>query len=199
MTSNCSAPTTPTIGSRRPLVSEEHLHQPFFFELAQPLVELLVPGVLQPHASEVFRGKPRHVRKSHRRPRVDRVADGKLPGVREADDVAGVGFVRSSRDRVRRSGRRGSRGCVLRARPLTTGMSFTNRPEQTRTNATRSRWRGSMFACILKTKPVKRSSVGEIGPTSLDRGCGGGASSTSARRNGSRPKLVSALPKNTGV
>ena len=32
-------------------------------------------------------------------------------------------------------------------------MSLVNRPEQTRTNATRSRWRGSMFAWILKTKP----------------------------------------------
>ena len=84
-------------------------------------------------------------------------------------------------------------------RLLTSVMSFVKRPEQTRTNATRSRWRGSMFAWILKTKPVKRSSVGLTGPASLRRGCGGGASSTIARRNGSRPKLVSALPKNTGV
>jgi hypothetical protein len=36
-------------------------------------------------------------------------------------------------------------------------------------------------------------------PVSLGRGCGCGASSTSVRRNGSRPKLVIALPKNTGV
>ncbi len=35
-------------------------------------------------------------------------------------------------------------------------MSFVNRPEQTRTNATRSRCRGSMFAWILNTNPVKR-------------------------------------------
>ena len=56
-----------------------------------------------------------------------------------------------------------------------------------------------MFAWILKTKPVKRSSVGSTIPESLWRGCGGGASSTSACRNGSRPKFVSALPKKTGV
>ena len=45
-------------------------------------------------------------------------------------------------------------------RLLNSVMSFVNRPEQTRTNATRSRCRGSMFAWILKTNPVKRSSVG---------------------------------------
>ena len=78
-------------------------------------------------------------------------------------------------------------------------MSLVNRPEQTRTNATRSRWRGSMFAWILKTKPLKRSSAGLTVPESLGRGCGGGASSTSACRNGSRPKFVRALPKKTGV
>src|SRR5471032_1809018 len=87
----------------------------------------------------------------------------------------------------------------LPARLLNTAMSFVNLPEQTCTNATRSRWRGSMFAWILKTKPVKRSSVGSTTPVSLGRACGCGASSTSVRRNGSRPKFVIALPKNTGV
>ena len=58
---------------------------------------------------------------------------------------------------------------------------------------------GLMFACILKTNPVNRSSVGLMGPSALGRGCGAGARSTSARRNGSSPKLFRALPKNTGV
>src|SRR3977135_2527588 len=53
-------------------------------------------------------------------------------------------------------------------------MSFSKRPEQMRTNATRSRWRGSMFAWILNTNPVTRSSVGFTIPESLSRGCGGG-------------------------
>ena len=39
-------------------------------------------------------------------------------------------------------------------------MSFSKTPEQTRMNARRSRWRLSMFAWILKTKPVKVSLVG---------------------------------------
>ena len=45
-----------------------------------------------------------------------------------------------------------SRGCQ-------TSMSRANRPEQTRRKATRSRWRGSMFAWILKTKPEKSGVV----------------------------------------
>ena len=56
-----------------------------------------------------------------------------------------------------------------------------------------------MFAWILKTKPEKASAAGSIGPRSLPRAVGGEASSTSASRNGSTPKLLSALPKKTGV
>ena len=78
-------------------------------------------------------------------------------------------------------------------------MSFVSRPEQMRKNATRSRCRGFMFACILKTNPEKSGSVGRINPASLVRGAGLGASVSSARRNGSTPKSFSALPKNTGV
>ena len=63
MTSNCSEPTTPTTGSRRPARQEEHLHQPFLFELPQAFVELLVAVVLQPDSAEVLGGKPRDVGK----------------------------------------------------------------------------------------------------------------------------------------
>ena len=38
---------------------EEHLHQALFLELPQPLVELLVAGVLQPDAAEVLGRKTR--------------------------------------------------------------------------------------------------------------------------------------------
>ncbi len=37
-------------------------------------------------------------------------------------------------------------------------MSFSNRPLTTRRKATRSRWLGSMFAWILKTKPLNSAS-----------------------------------------
>ena len=67
-------------------------------------------------------------------------------------------------------------------------------------NATRSRWRGSMFAWILKTKPRNSGSSGATRPVGrASRGAGGGASATNASRNSSTPKLVTALPKKTGV
>ena len=79
-------------------------------------------------------------------------------------------------------------------------MSFSNTPEQTRTKATRSRCLRFMFAWILKTNPEKPGATGETtAPVSVARGCGAGASVSSASRIASRPKLSSALPKNTGV
>ena len=79
-------------------------------------------------------------------------------------------------------------------------MSLVSTPEQTRTKATRSRCLGFMFAWILNTKPLKSARSGSIGePSSASRTCGHGAYCTSASRNDSSPKLVSALPKNTGV
>ncbi len=78
-------------------------------------------------------------------------------------------------------------------------MSFVSRPEQMRTNATRSRCRGFMFAWILKTNPEKSGWVGGTRPVSLARGAGAGASVRIARRNGSTPKSLRALPKKTGV
>ena len=63
----------------------------------------------------------------------------------------------------------------------------------------RSRCAGSMFAWILKTKPLKRPAVGGCGPLSVLRGAGAGARSRKASRNGRTPKLVIAEPKNIGV
>ena len=90
---------------------------------------------------------------------------------------------------------------MAKGRPVRTwltSMPRVNRPEQTRTKATRSRWLGSMFAWILKTKPEKWSLSASIVPVVLCRGRGAGARSTNRSRNGSRPKLVIALPKKTG-
>src|SRR5262249_29601724 len=69
----------------------EHLHQALFFELPDPLVELLVTRVLRPNPSEVLRRKSRQLRKSQRRAGVERIADRELARIDESDDVAGVG------------------------------------------------------------------------------------------------------------
>ena len=64
----------------------------------------------------------------------------------------------------------------------------------------RSRWRGSMFAWILNTKPVNGVFRGlHLRVRASSRGCGGGAQSTSACRISCTPKLLIAEPKNTGV
>ncbi len=105
-------------------------------------------------------------------PAVERVADGQAAGVDEPDDVARVTPPARFRDRGRRTGRRATAAAVVPSRALTTAMSFARRPEQMRRNATRSRWRGFMFAWILKTNPEKSGSVGRITPASLLRGAG---------------------------
>jgi hypothetical protein len=62
----------------------------------------------------------------------------------------------------------------------------------------RSRWFGSMLAWILNTNPVKAGSVGCTMRTSVARGNGEGAQSTSARSTSRTPKLLMPEPKNTG-
>ena len=87
----------------------------------------------------------------------------------------------------------------LPVRASTASAPRSKRPEQMRRNATRSRWSGSMFAWILKTKPEKSARAGSIGPAAGLARAGAGASSRKRSRNGSTPKFVSALPKNIGV
>ena len=65
--------------------------------------------------------------------------------------------------------------------------------------AMRSRCDGSMFACTLKTKRGEPVVVGLHDAVARQRGPGGGHRSTKSSRKGSTPKLVSALPKKTGV
>src|SRR5262245_13737651 len=69
---------------------KEHLHQPFFLELLQPFVELLVALILEPDASEMLGRETRHFRELDRLARVNGVPDCKLPRVDEADDVARI-------------------------------------------------------------------------------------------------------------
>ena len=78
-------------------------------------------------------------------------------------------------------------------------MPRVNLPEQMRKKAMRSRWAGSMFAWILKVKPLKVSSAGSTMRVVVARGPGGGDSSTKASSISRTPKLLMALPKNTGV
>ena len=56
-----------------------------------------------------------------------------------------------------------------------------------------------MLACILNINPEKLLELGSISPKLLLRGVGGGVISRNDSKNGSTPKLVRALPKNTGV
>ena len=99
-------------------------------------------------------------------PAVQRVADRDAAGIDDADDVARKRFGHclavAAEEPV------DARQPHLRVEPArcTTGMSLASRPEQMRRKATRSRWRGFMFAWILKTKPEKFGSVGSTGPTS---------------------------------
>ena len=88
---------------------------------------------------------------------------------------------------------------VFPVRTCSTSMPGSKWPEQRRTKAMRSRCRGSMFAWILNTKPVNSVRVGSIGPMLDSRAVGDGASLRKSWRKASTPKLVSALPKCTGV
>src|SRR5437868_3005711 len=54
-------------------------------------------------------------------------------------------------------------------------MPRANRPEHRRTNAIRSRWRGSMFAWILNTKAENVSASGATVPVEVGRSRGGRA------------------------
>ena len=78
-------------------------------------------------------------------------------------------------------------------------MLRLNVPEQTFTKAIRSRWFGSMLACILKTKPVNFSSSGDTIRSSVSRGRGVGAISIKQSSISRIPKLFKAEPKNTGA
>ncbi|MNN44359.1 hypothetical protein D3C81_1586460 [compost metagenome] len=84
---------------------------------------------------------------------------------------------------------------VLPAETCSSFMPRSNLPEHTRTKAMRSRWRGSMFAWILNTKPVNLASSGTTTRLSVWRASGGGDSSHSASSIDCTPKLLIAEPK----
>ncbi len=78
-------------------------------------------------------------------------------------------------------------------------MPRSNRPEQMRAKAMRSRWLRSMLAWTLNTKAEHGSSRCRGLSSTSRRGDGAGASSTMASSRWRTPKLVSAEPANTGV
>src|SRR6266496_4444425 len=78
-------------------------------------------------------------------------------------------------------------------------MSRSNLPEQTRMNAMRSRCFGSIFACILKMNPENPGCSGDISTPAITRDLGGGECFRNPSSKSCTPKLLIALPKNTGV
>ncbi len=199
MTSNCSTPTAPRMGSRSmrwrsknswTAPSSESCSSPFFSCLR-------FSGSSQRDAHEVLRREAGNALELERLTLAERVADpqhapSQMPTM--SPEKASSMTVRSwaMNWTGRASVEPSRRTCVQRLMPR------WNLPEQMRTKAIRSRCRGSMFAWILNTKPEK---PGASAPARRSRSCGrgGGASSTKRSRNGSTPKLFMALPKNTGV
>mmetsp|Transcript_17657 Transcript_17657/g.53017 ORF Transcript_17657/g.53017 Transcript_17657/m.53017 type:complete len:226 (+) Transcript_17657:835-1512(+) len=85
-------------------------------------------------------------------------------------------------------------------RATLTFIPFSNLPDTTRTNATLSRWRGSMLACSLKTRPVNWLLVGSmVSPARKGAAPGRAPCSMNSLRKSSTPKLDCALAKNIGV
>ncbi len=90
---------------------------------------------------------------------------------------------------------------VANGRPVAAWVSTiprSKRPEHTRTNATRSRWAGSMLAWTLNTRPEKGASTARWSPSTDARGSGAGASSHIASSSRRTPKFGSAAPNSTG-
>ena len=90
---------------------------------------------------------------------------------------------------------------VANGRPVAACVSTmprSNRPEHTRTNATRSRCAGSMLACTLNTSPENGASTARSSPSTSARGLGAGARSHMASSSRRTPKFGSAAPNSTG-
>ncbi len=83
--------------------------------------------------------------------------------------------------------------------PCVTTIPRSNRPEHTRTKATRSRWALSMPACILNTNPENGAASGRTRPSASERGVGAGASSSNMSSRCRTPKFTTAAPNSTGV
>jgi hypothetical protein len=127
-------------------------------------------------------------------PSLKRVADPQVAVVRQADDVAGIGFL----GELAVLGGNSTALCTLSCLPERTWLSFMPRlkwPEQSRTKAMRSRCFGSMLAWILKTKPETLSSrrLDLAAGRWMGRACG--ALSPRPRSNSPTPKLLTAEPK----
>ena len=89
--SSCSGPTTPRIGSRRPCTGKTTCIRPSSSSCVTPFSNCFDALVEQPRPAEVLGGEARHRGIAHRRSGVERVADGELAGIGQADDVARVG------------------------------------------------------------------------------------------------------------
>ncbi len=100
---------------------------------------------------------------------------------------------KASSARLRSWARKSTGLCMVIDLPLRGWKSFmprSKRPEQSRMKASRSRWRGSMFAWILNTKPVTASSLGSISRSAVFCGRGDGAFSDQRVEQAHHPEIV---------
>ena len=174
----------------------ENLHDPFFFQLLESLWNCLCLEMSCSQEAETFRRKVRNGIEGHRWIGGQCIADGEQAGINQTHHIAGTlhrSFFRSRR----RAGGDARHPDLAEQSGVVHHHTFSNRREQMRRNAIRSRCCGSMFA-DLEHEAGERI-VGRLN-LSLGRGAArGGASVVKASRNGPTPKFVNALPKNIGV
>ena len=179
-TSNCSAPTTPTIQSE-PTCGLKTCAAPSSANCSSALPRCLARiGSSGRTRLQKLGREARDAGEVQLLALGERVADAELAVVRDADDVAGPGLLGELAVVGQEQHRVVDADCL----PVRTWCSFMPRlkwPEQRRTNAMRSRCFGSMFAWILKTKPVTLSSVG----ATSRRPAAGAAAAQSARPSSS--------------
>ena len=124
------------------------------------------------------------------------VADGEDARIEHADDIPGVGLLDDLAVLAAMSCWGWDRR-IFAALDMVDLHSASNRPEQIRMKAMRSRWALFMLAWILNTKAEKSSSRESTTSSPARRGRGAVVICRKCSRKGSTPKLVRAEPKNT--
>ena len=145
-------------------------------------------------------GAKRGMPENSRSPRLgERVADAQRAAVHHADHVAGPRFLDRRCARARGTAARDESRIGLPVRTCVTCMPGleTSRADAHERDAV-AMLRIHVRLDLEHEAGELLGSAGSTSPVVDSRAVGGGASSTNSRRNGSTPKFVSALPKNTG-
>ena len=155
-----------------------------------------LPAVLAAHHGEVLGREARDGRELHRDSPAYSVSPGRSArGVDQADHVAREGLLDGLPVLPEHGLARTWWRTAARSRRGSRTMPRSNRPEQTRTNAIRSRCAGSMLACTLNTQAgerrVDRPGLAARRPRRAD---GGGANAVTASSSRRTPKFGSAAP-----